>query len=88
MMEAKKYPFYTVQFHAESNLFNIRTDEERNNFEAVEIAQRLIQAFVEKSRLNKNEFKSKEDLYGKVVQNYPMTPFNRATMGKQSYLMD
>lgn len=87
-MQAKNYPFYTTQFHAEENLFNTQVDEERGTFQAVEIAQQLVLAFVQKCKLSQNTFKSNEDLYNALIYNYPLTKYDQASREKQEYLFD
>ena len=69
-MEAKKYPFWTVQFHAEKNLYEWKVDAPRLTIDSIEVPQRLSQAFVEKAKRSPNRFLTTESLFKHLIYNY------------------
>ena len=62
--EAYKYPFYTVQFHPERNLYNFAKPNIPHSVEACELTNLFALRFVQVAKRNKNSFKS----HGKVME--------------------
>lgn len=54
-MEAKKYPFYAVQFHPEKSVFEWKVYSDKS-YDSVEMVQIISNRFVDKARLSKNQF--------------------------------
>ena len=68
-LEAKKYPFYSVQFHPEKNPFEWKIFADRS-LEAIEVVQIISNRFVEVARQNKNRFASAKEFTDKSIYNY------------------
>lgn len=73
MWEAKKYPFYGVQFHPEKNMYEWKVFADRS-LEGVEIVQVISNRFVEIARQNKNSFASPLEFTKASIYNYQTHP--------------
>ena len=68
-MEAKKYPFYGVQFHPEKNLFEWKVSADRS-LEGVEVIQIMSNRFIEKARASNHRFPTPEEFSKISIYNY------------------
>ena len=66
--EAYKYPFYTVQFHPERNLYNYVKPNSPHSVEAGELTNLLAQRFIQDAKRSKNSFKSHEETMERLIQ--------------------
>ena len=66
--EHKKYPFYTVQFHPECNLFKFNDIGVPHSSEAMEMARLMSETLVKEARLNSNSFASYQEMVSATVQ--------------------
>lgn len=71
--EAKKYPFYGVQFHPEKNMFEWKVFADRS-LEGVEVVQILSNRFIEVARKNKNSFASADEFTKASIYNFHTQP--------------
>jgi len=80
LWEARKYPFYGVQFHPEKNSFEWKINADRS-YDAIEIEQIMSNKFIEKARLSKNSFASYDEYQKYSIYNFQATattfPFSR-----------
>ena len=67
--EAKHFPFYTVQFHPERNLYDYEMPNTPHSVEAGEFTNLLAQRLVQDAKRNMNSFKSHEETMNKLIQN-------------------
>lgn len=82
--EARRYPFYGVQFHPEKSPFEWKINADRS-LEAMEVTQILSNRFVEVARQNKNRFSSAEELTKASIYNFQANPDDYFT---QVYIFD
>ena len=61
--EHKKYPFYTVQYHPERNIFKFDKSNIPHSQEAIELASLLAEKFVTEAKGNMNHF----DTYSETI---------------------
>ena len=66
--EAKNYPFYTVQFHPERNLYDFQKENTPHSIEAGQFANLLAQRFIEDAKKNMNAFSSHNETVSKLIQ--------------------
>ena len=80
LWEARKYPFYGVQFHPEKNSFEWKINADRS-FDAIQIEQIMGNKFIEKARQSKSAFTSYDEYQKTSIYNFQPTattfPFSR-----------
>jgi gamma-glutamyl hydrolase len=72
-IQAKSYPFYGVQFHPEKNPFEWKVFADRS-LEGIEVAQILVNRFMEIARKNTNKFASAEEFTKISIYNFRTEP--------------
>ncbi len=71
--EARKYPFYGVQFHPEKAIFEWKVYSDKS-YDSMEMTQIISNKFIEKARQSKNQFSAQADFEKISIYNYNMYP--------------
>ncbi|XP_028414897.1 gamma-glutamyl hydrolase-like [Dendronephthya gigantea] len=90
-MEARKYPFYSTQWHPEKPAFEWASEKAIPHFqESIELSQYFSNFFVQEARLSKNRFSSqKEENVAMIYNHNPLhTGIDEYSMFSQVYLFD
>ena len=73
-MEAKKYPFYSTQWHPEKAPFEWCPEKKiPHTKQSIELSQYIANFFVEEARYSKHKFVSKKDEISSLIYNYNPT---------------
>ena len=90
-MEAKKYPFYSTQWHPEKYPFEWCTNKDIPHFpQAILLSQYMSNFFVQEARYSKNKFRSVEEERASLLDNYNswFSGKNETSMFNEIYLFD
>ena len=66
--EHKKYPFYTVQFHPEKNLYKFHLPIIPHSNDALEMANLMAEKLVKEAKLNSNSFDSYQEMVSAMAE--------------------
>ena len=67
--EARKYPFYGVQFHPEKAIFEWKVYSDKS-YDSIEMTQIIANRFIEKARQSKNVYTSESEFESTNIYNY------------------
>ena len=90
-MEAKKYPFYSTQWHPEKYAFEWCTNKDiPHSSQAIQLSQYLSNFFVQEARYSKHKFPSVREERASLLNNYIswFAGINETSMFNELYLFD
>ena len=67
--EARRYPFYSIQFHPEKSVFEWKIFSDKS-YDSVEVSQWMSNKFIDKARQSLNQYTSQDDFEKANIQNY------------------
>ena len=69
LWEARKYPFFGMQYHPEKSSFEWKVIADRS-FDAIQISKIMSNKFIEKARQSKNSFASYDEFQKVSINNF------------------
>ncbi|XP_046846038.1 gamma-glutamyl hydrolase-like [Xenia sp. Carnegie-2017] len=91
-MEAKVYPFYSMQWHPEKFQFEWNSDEYvPHSSAAIQLSQYISNFFVNEAKYSKHKFPSMEEENDALIYNYSptfMLPLNESSSAVQIYFLN